>query len=146
MHRGTAQRAALEPRGAVAIADSPDSRPASGWLAEPGERELRTPLRIQLIGPAPAQSGARWFHLGVGLASASIALAGIFVLRGKAAMSSRVTSLLWLAPAAWALWRISTLGGPSGATALASSEAWEAHAPVFAASLLLGVAFRSKAG
>ncbi len=146
MHRGTALRVAAEPEGTVALPSATESADVAppGLLSEAGQVELRTPERVQVLGPAVARTGEGPFHLGVGLATAAFALAILFVLGGGGSTPSRAISLLWLLPAGWALWKMGTEGGPAGATGAAAFEAWSAYAPVFAGSLLLGASWGAR--
>ena len=154
LYRSASLRETSEPPGTVHLSSSEFQGTGllntDGLVGTAGQVELRTPERVQLLGPAVARVGSRYFHLGVGLGVSALALAVLCVLSGGigegASLSTRVFSLACLLPAAWALWGIATEAGPLGATAQLSSEALTTYAPVFTLSLLLGVAFSGRSG
>lgn len=143
MHRGTSLRAAAEPVGSVAIGAVDPGR-GPGVLGAAGEVELRSPERVQVLGPAVSRVGQGVFHLGVGLATAAVVMAVLTVIGAAGQHWTNAIRLLVLVPAAWALWKMASEGGPQAMTATAASENFAAYSPVLVVSSLLGLGFGAR--
>jgi hypothetical protein len=144
MHRGVTERARAEPQGQVALTvHSSTGVGTAGAIGSPGQVELRSPERVQVLGPALSRTGQGQFHLGVGLLSASLALAMLGVVRGNPGRLSKAVRLGCLVPAAWSLVRMILDGGPQSQTGAAAIENLTTLSPVFVLSILLSLSFGS---
>ena len=147
MHRGVSLRSSMEPQGVTTLpsGQSEFGDGGTGIAGQPGQIEIRTPERVQVLGPAVARVGRRFFHLGVGLNVAAVVLAALGILGSGGRGSTVVTSLLFLLPAAWALWRLALEGSERAPTGEAAALSLRAYGPVVLVSTLLALGFRAGA-
>ncbi|QDV07167.1 hypothetical protein Poly30_26860 [Planctomycetes bacterium Poly30] len=120
---------------------------AESSRASTGDREVATEWRTlqadRQLDPRLGEVGSTLFHAGLGLAVAAWVLASRVSL-GRSLQHpwwARILVILWLLPAAWALWRIGARAGPGAASAPSAMLVFRAMAPVYALFLVLGLYF-----